>query len=1811
MEDDFFMDFDDDVLTEAVLSRITSLVDGLRNIGGGDTVSNGPESHFLKECKLIVSILSLSGAPRKRELLGLSRRKYFCEVEVMKDRAAFPFSNSSAAPTHSRSSLIAGSCTTGPIIFAKDGSKKPHMWNLAEYYGETKIKFTIRYKTRICEKIVGSKTIRLSELLRVQAMHTSAVPINHGARAEGGSGDWGTSLTIEIPTKLTTKNFIKQQQLELARAVSAGPAAAFEVRAVNNRDDGDDDDDQDVDAEIGAAVDGTPQTDSNVRSKNAPYSKHARSTIYRSQTYRGQGFGQHSYESVPSTSSRAGPVGGAVGAGAGPGSSSHSTITSLRHNDMATDDIPNSAARLSSRGGAFRRSNSNSSSNSSGSASNSSVSSISRTDTRRSGGSIRTAASSNASATTSATAVAAAAAAAASSTGLGTGEPRSTPSLPQFLLSVTSAQSATATANTTDTAVAGCGSGLEPVTIGIASTRPGTGSSTLAPSSSLTREAGPTEIGSGIMGTRTPLSLHSTTQQSSQQQPSQPQLSQSHGLRVPTTVGFSDHPPHPPNLSETNAAGTSAGPGTVGNMRSRERDRERDRERGTHTTRFQDRERGTHIARFQGIDVGVEEDASDNGCGTDVGSNAPSDLGGGAGGAGVGVRSVSGRRGAGSRSSRTRTLPLDPSDADLAITAAPTSQRMNMSGSRCHQQQLYSSVPPSASQHFPWRREQQQQQQQQQQPQRNDDERNFAGGIRVKVRLMFRFCALQNCLHRCLPAAPLSFPEPSRAGDPHGGRTNSRVTSSAVGSRINNSSNSNSSSSRSGGGSRSMQENHEEHQEHQDDADQDRDCQSKSWTELHSLVQHAPPAVLTEVMKSLAQAHCLPRALSERTATAPFEPDRTRLGYSSSSLPPVAGGGAEGSGATVTATTTARAVGASSGAAEGTSALARVRRGPAGLGAGAGAGAGRGTIARSTVAVNVAAQRRQDPGHAPRQAQGYTPFELALYLGREHVVLDMLQRSGNLCFPGIANNTACPLHAAVRGGSLACVKLVCRFLSRHGSSVAGSVSSMPTRASNLRSHQNAFWTASFDDKLNWKDAAGFSPLALACSLRDCDVAVVEALIGMGADPAAVCPYTGYNPLMHACAAANVAAVEVLLSLQKTEQEINAGLLAVGGSNARGSASSRAVGNTPTRAGRAHRPATPTTAATAAAAAGAEPAAIGANNELDLGIFASIAGGGAGTSTDALATHLRSSARSRNILRGRDPSTGGHFNKLSLYLCEPFQRDTEDGTQAAHIAAETGCVAAVSMLIAAGISLVAVDNTGNNVFHYAARSGNLTVIRLLAEAEQQQYAAYRRLVEDGQSLHSMQFRSKAMVAHNEHGETPAAVAAERAHWDVVELIISRGETLYGQSNLEPLLRRHFQQLLELVAVQRDLQRSREKYTQQQNQGQEQGQGQQQEQQQDAATGGGKGRIAFPPECGQVKTHPSCSTSSTSKSCIQTRSSSSTKSAGVEGEYEKKEEKEKGGKGEGEQKIRGNENVGEEEEDEPAEPEFDDVADEAEFRLALSSLSTKHLHDMYGVPAYAYSLAPGPIPGPAPGPATAPLAAGTAWNDTGGKDAGKDVGEEDGTVYNVDAFTTQSQATTQEAVAVIGGEAESASALKDNVALESGASGVVSIVGSEDGSVADAKMRDSSPVLQESTVLASGASGVVSIVGSKGGSVADAKMRDSSPALQESTVLASGASGVVSIVGSEDGSVADAKMRDSSPVLQESTVARSGDLETAAQGSEEGIAPIVRAVAADTKGSLAQRDKNGLLSNEGRENKEEKGQEKEEEKEENNEEDEVMR
>ncbi len=180
-------------------------------------------------------------------------------------------------------------------------------------------------------------------------------------------------------------------------------------------------------------------------------------------------------------------------------------------------------------------------------------------------------------------------------------------------------------------------------------------------------------------------------------------------------------------------------------------------------------------------------------------------------------------------------------------------------------------------------------------------------------------------------------------------------------------------------------------------------------------------------------------------------------------------------------------------------------------------------------------------------------------------------------------------------------------------------------------------------------------------------------------------------------------------------------------------------------------------------------------EIDDTIFANNA------HDTALQRHLRTNARSRHLLKGRDVAGGGHLNPLSLFCCLPAARELSSGRQAVHLAAKGGHGAIVCMLLDIGVSCAETDRHGDNVFHLLARGGHTEACALVMRCERAQWSAHLSLVRDN-LLQTMQIRKRSLCCENYRGKTCVEVAMEEGYFALAKFLLEASVDIYSDKQI---------------------------------------------------------------------------------------------------------------------------------------------------------------------------------------------------------------------------------------------------------------------------------------------------------------------------------------------------------------------------------------------------------------------------------------------
>jgi hypothetical protein len=336
---------------------------------------------------------------------------------------------------------------------------------------------------------------------------------------------------------------------------------------------------------------------------------------------------------------------------------------------------------------------------------------------------------------------------------------------------------------------------------------------------------------------------------------------------------------------------------------------------------------------------------------------------------------------------------------------------------------------------------------------------------------------------------------------------------------------------------------------------------------------------------------------------------------------------------------------------------------------------------------------------------GFYPLEYALLTSNSDNVIELLQRTGKLCFPRLLGHSSCVLHTAIAGNNHVGLDSICRFLKKYGPEFLVSDTGMP-----VNRH------LSLSTLLEWRDEHDCTPLMLACLLPQRDH-MVRILLLSGADTAAIQTATGHNALLCACIQGHSSTVEILLSLMNNigdigefvdtpyHPPITTPAIAAGGTAGAGAVDAVNTGPhadyldgaapTAFAPGGAMVVLPPTGAATATAATGAPPRLHHHHHHHHH-------------HQDALLRHVRQNARSRQILRGTSIAHGGFFNRLALFACQPAQRELPTQRTALHLALLGKHREIAFLLLDTGLSLLDVDIYQENGFHMLLHDSHSTV-----------------------------------------------------------------------------------------------------------------------------------------------------------------------------------------------------------------------------------------------------------------------------------------------------------------------------------------------------------------------------------------------------------------------------------------------------------------------------------------------------------------------
>lgn len=371
------------------------------------------------------------------------------------------------------------------------------------------------------------------------------------------------------------------------------------------------------------------------------------------------------------------------------------------------------------------------------------------------------------------------------------------------------------------------------------------------------------------------------------------------------------------------------------------------------------------------------------------------------------------------------------------------------------------------------------------------------------------------------------------------------------------------------------------------------------------------------------------------------------------------------------------------------------------------------------------------------------------------VVRSLLTRAGNLCFQGSLQGDGgfTAVHAALLGGSVDCLRMLLRFLERHGHTVVGLGSSperasettgpvpptagvvggvdvlgavggngvveavggdgaggvpgaagggeqpaiVPPVASPVTAPAHAASPLRADQLLSWPDDAGMSPAALLCALpcapsdQANSAALLSALITAGCEVGLLAAQgsTRKTPLMLACERGNLLLVERLLSVT-------------------------------------------------AAASQTDPQSEAAR------------------ALCFVASHALS------------------------YECAPYAKDRR-GWTALSYAISGGHESIAQLLLALTFSIVDTTDDGQSVLHLCAEGGHAALCAVLVAREQREWDEHVARYCGAQALLSRQYRPRLLQARDGRGRTPEAAARAGGHDEVAAMLKAAAAAVYATSD----------------------------------------------------------------------------------------------------------------------------------------------------------------------------------------------------------------------------------------------------------------------------------------------------------------------------------------------------------------------------------------------------------------------------------------------
>ncbi|KAJ1384238.1 hypothetical protein B484DRAFT_18530, partial [Ochromonadaceae sp. CCMP2298] len=181
---------------------------------------------LLRECKLFMCVRCVEGLPVSGGCglglgmglgrgLGVRGGRFSCEIEVLKTKHSTKLAPQAEAPpsTHTKHTPRGGD----------SGDRAWDCWDLAEYFGQTKVTLKIKKTTALKRVLVGTRTIALSDLVALaqtqgqtqaqeqtrtkgQSTADSAAGTRQGLGLGQGQSSWSSTLMLWVPTSLGDKS---------------------------------------------------------------------------------------------------------------------------------------------------------------------------------------------------------------------------------------------------------------------------------------------------------------------------------------------------------------------------------------------------------------------------------------------------------------------------------------------------------------------------------------------------------------------------------------------------------------------------------------------------------------------------------------------------------------------------------------------------------------------------------------------------------------------------------------------------------------------------------------------------------------------------------------------------------------------------------------------------------------------------------------------------------------------------------------------------------------------------------------------------------------------------------------------------------------------------------------------------------------------------------------------------------------------------------------------------------------------------------------------------------------------------------------------------------------------------------------------------------------------------------------------------------------------------------------------------------------------------------------------------------------------